>query len=577
MILTKQEMRKEVARFYETQKKYYNDELGDKELANEVTQPYWQSMRLMKRRLTSKGLRMDMPVWELPEERVNSRPEQVTIHQDGSDTIGVSVRDVVAHRSFWCGNKKIYSKKEKEICAVHALKANVQEEEAACPNCGHIGKISEYIDGCDYCGCVFTVNDFETKISGFFLEENITAKVKKILKGAAIFCLVMGMLLLLLTILSFMGMIKADMAGGNDRGVLTNLITMVISASTVPVMWNTFTGLVVVSGIAGALLLFLFPKQIAGESIVKEVIPEFSAQDFLQNLEYKIRNIHFADSDAEAVTFTSCDMKDIVKQYKDVVDCSMRKLHFTDIRQDEEKYYLQLTADLKLSMYNGRRIRNKHERVQLTVSGKKEVFLKNTLAIREYKCPNCNGSVSLLEGGKCDYCGTNLDYENYSWLIDEYKTKLQIITGYGWIKLGFVGIFLVMLLYNLSTADLADNEVWELYEEVGKAEQVLAEFFEDIEMPEELGLDVQLETMNKESRHRTYHYVVDNGIDTAKQYREKLEEIGYIYDEKYSADNQYDIYKPVEYEGDKAFFKIRVQFDESSMIIDITIVEFLGQ
>ena len=77
MILTKQELRKEVKQFYEIQKKYYNDELDDKALANEVTQPFWQSMRLMKRRLKSKGLRMEMPVWEVPEVRANSRPEQV--------------------------------------------------------------------------------------------------------------------------------------------------------------------------------------------------------------------------------------------------------------------------------------------------------------------------------------------------------------------------------------------------------------------------------------------------------------------------------------------------------------------
>lgn len=577
MILTKQELRKEVKHFYETQKKYYNDELDDKELANEVTQPFWQSMRLMKRRLKSKGLRMEMPVWEVPEVRANSRPEQVRIHQDGSDIIGESICDVVAHRSFWRDNKKIYSKKEKEICAVHTLKANVQEEEAACPNCGHIGKISEYIDGCDYCGCVFTVNDFEAKISGFSLEENIADKVKKILKGAAIFCAILGMLLILLTILSFVGIVKADMAGNDDKGLLTNLITMVVSANTVPAMWSTFIGLVVVNGIVGTLLICLLPKQITGENIVKAVISEFSAQDFLQNLEYKIRNIHFAESDEEAVAFTSCDMKDIVKQYEDVVDCSMRKLRFTDIRQDEEKYYLRVTADLKLSMYNGRRIRNKHERVNLAVSGKKEVFLKDTWAIREYKCPNCSSSVSLLEGGNCEHCGTKLDYENYSWLIDEYENKLQAVSSYGWIKLGFIGIFLVMLLYNLSTTDLADNEIWELYEEVNQAEQVIEEFFEDIEMPEELGLDVQLETMNKESRHRTYHYVADDAMDVAELYVAKLEELGYIYDEKYSSESQYIVYMPAEYENEKAYFKLRVQFDESNMLIDITIVEFVGE
>ena len=37
---------------------------------------------------------------------------------------------------------------------------------AICPNCGHEGKLSSYIDGCDACGAKFLVGDFETKVSG---------------------------------------------------------------------------------------------------------------------------------------------------------------------------------------------------------------------------------------------------------------------------------------------------------------------------------------------------------------------------------------------------------------------------
>lgn len=568
---------REAEHFFEIQRKYYNDELDDKELANEVTQPFWQSMRLTKKRLQSKGLRMDIPVWSISKKGEDSQLPEEKVCQDGSDIIGSSIREVKTHRSFWQGDKKIYSKKEREYCAVHTLKANVREEEAACPNCGHVGKIADYIDGCDYCGSVFTVNDFETKISGFFLEENIKAKVQRLLGTAAIFCGIFAVLLLLLTIVSFAGIVYMDMSGGNDKGLALSAITMIHSANMIPIMWKTITGLVVASVMAGSLLLWLFPRQITGENIVKSLIPEFSAQDFLQNLEYKLRNIHFADKVAEIEAFASCNMQAVVEKYGDVVECNMRKLHFTDVRQDAEKYYLNAAAELKLSLYDGRRIHNKYEQVKLSISGKKEVFLKNTLAIREYKCPGCHSSVALLEGGKCNYCGAKLDYENYSWLIDGYESKIPLLHSYQWIKLGFIGIFLIVLLYNILTTDVVDDELVGLYEQVSQAEQAINGFFEAVFTPEELGMNVQLESLEEEGRYRYYYYAVDDGAEAAKTYRKKLVDVGYIYDTEHSTEKQYDIYMPVEYQGEKGYIKIRVSSDAKHLIVEMNTVEFIGQ
>lgn len=56
------------------------------------------------------------------------------------------------------------------------LKADVQGDMAVCPNCGHEGRLSSYIDGCDACGAKFLVSDFETKVSGFSLEEDAKQK-----------------------------------------------------------------------------------------------------------------------------------------------------------------------------------------------------------------------------------------------------------------------------------------------------------------------------------------------------------------------------------------------------------------
>ncbi len=577
MTQTEQEMQKAVNRFYVIQKEYYNGEIDDKELTNSVTQPFWQSMRLSKRRIASKGLRMEVPVWEIHVKGPEIHTGRVQAKQDGADIIGTSTRNVMTHRTFYRNDKRIYSKKEQEIASVHVLKANVQEEEAACPNCGHVGKIADYIDGCDYCGSVFTVNDFEAKISGFFLEENISQKVKKILKGAAIFCGILVGLLIVLTVISLFGIVNPSLVGDSEKDVTANAITLIFSTSMIPAMWRTMTGLVMIYSIAGVLLLCFMPRQIVGEEIVKGVIPAFSARDFFQNLEYKLRNIHFADASGEVASFASFDLQEIVKGYADVVDCNLRKLRFMDIRQEADKYYVTALAELKLSLYNGRRIRNKHECVKLLVSGKKEVFLKNTLAIREYKCPNCHSSVGLLEGGNCSYCDSKLDYENYSWVIDKYEKKMKQIHTYQWIKLGFVGIFLLMLLCNVYSSSKEEGGIIELYEEVSNAEQVLNDFFEEVETPDELGLAVTLKEQKNEYRQRSYQYITDNGAEVSAQYQAKLENIGYVLDEDSITESSYDIYMPVEYQDEKGYIKLTVSFEAQGLVVELTVTEFIGE
>ncbi len=576
MTTIEQEMQRAVNRFYVIQKRYYNDEIDDKELADSVTQPFWQSMRLSKRRIATKGLRMDIPVWELHVKGPRKHTGRVYTNRDGTNVIGRSNRDVMVHRSFYRDSKKIYSKKEQEIASVHVLKADVQEETAACPNCGHVGRIAEYIDGCDYCGCVFTVNDFEAKISGFFLEENISQKVKKILKGAAIFCGILLVLMVLLAAASFFGIVNYALNGGDGRGMASTAITMIASMNLVPALWKTIITMLVFSTIAGVVLVCMSPKQTTGEAIVKSVIPEFSAQDFLQNLEYKLRSIHFADSAEEIAAFATCDLQKVVPQYEDVVDCNVRKLRFVDIRQDAERYHLKLVADLRLSIYNGRRIRTRQERVELQVSGKKEIFLKNTLAIREYKCSGCNSSVGLLEGGVCHYCGTRLDYENYSWMIETYEKKLKWIHTYQWIKLGVVGIFLLVFLFNLGTARMGEHSILEVYSEFTKAEEVVYEFMDGIHTPEALNLDVTFQEQVDEYMQRTYRYTTNN-TGVAEKYQTALIGFGYILDEKSVTENSYDIYKPIEYQGEKGYVKVTVLFDEGSLTVDLNLAEFIGE
>ena len=50
---------------------------------------------------------------------------------------------------------------------------------------------------------------------------------------------------------------------------------------------------------------------------------------------------------------------------------------------------------------------------------------QHSRALREYKCPNCGGSVDILGGGVCEYCNTAVDYRNFGWIITSYTNLGQ--------------------------------------------------------------------------------------------------------------------------------------------------------
>lgn len=41
--------------------------------------------------------------------------------------------------------------------------------------------------------------------------------------------------------------------------------------------------------------------------------------------------------------------------------------------------------------------------------------------VNVYRCHSCGASLSLLNGGRCEYCGNGLDLKEYDWVIESYE------------------------------------------------------------------------------------------------------------------------------------------------------------
>ena len=136
---------------------YQGNGEAEQNLMEQTTQPFWQSLRLSRKRLQQRELTVDMEMQE---------PARLADYdgpwKDGYDYSCRRTQPVKMRRTYYRKGKKIAFLKTPEIAAASFLKADVQGDMVICPNCGHEGKLTSYIDGCDACGAKVLVSVFES-------------------------------------------------------------------------------------------------------------------------------------------------------------------------------------------------------------------------------------------------------------------------------------------------------------------------------------------------------------------------------------------------------------------------------
>ena len=152
---------------------YMGSKIKARDLQDEVTQPYYQSLILNRKRLDEKNINIDMNI------ETNGISDLLPFEAKNDDKFVIGERQdaLKVKRTFMHHGKKIKKIKSKETCKVTLLNLKVGENfETFCPNCGYPDTLSGFINGCDACGASFTVNDFKPKVAGFSMQENRVSK-----------------------------------------------------------------------------------------------------------------------------------------------------------------------------------------------------------------------------------------------------------------------------------------------------------------------------------------------------------------------------------------------------------------
>lgn len=131
-----------------------------------ATQLLWHCIYLQKRRMEKLGVQMELE----SSRRSYSKepPVRSASYFDGKYNINDVYEEIYAIRTFFHSDRKIKSVYDKEVAHYTFLSAkSVGKDDVVCPNCGSIASRSNLIDGCNFCGTKFTVEDLDNRVGSF--------------------------------------------------------------------------------------------------------------------------------------------------------------------------------------------------------------------------------------------------------------------------------------------------------------------------------------------------------------------------------------------------------------------------
>lgn len=357
---------------------------------------------------------------------------------DGKYEITDVSERISANRKYRCGQKIVYHKKDRELANYSILntKQSGRKDEYTCPNCGNEASLSNLLDGCDYCGTKFGIEDLRMRVGSFALRHDYSVAYDKYKDQRAYY----GMRAILAGaipgfLLSLIGMISATKT--MDESIAMLIVACLFGAAFCAAALGFFTWLGFWSFVFPILqvrqsVVYITKKRLeeiaskdqANERILKEIRKAddlFSMVYFFNSIQNKLAAIHFADNMTQISAFVSCNLGKLKEKYSNVIDMDVLSFELKGFETGQDTNRIVLEAELSLLTTVGENCREIKEKVRLAMIKASDCRTEAVCEPKLLTCSSCGASLSLLSGGKCEYCGNSLDLKQYDWVIQEYS------------------------------------------------------------------------------------------------------------------------------------------------------------
>lgn len=364
-----------------------------------TTQNLWYLHYLNKKRLQRLGLNVKYNKMRPMNYKVygsDSKYPDFSYAYDGKNRL-VTIKDRMHYQKTYCqGDVVVWEDRGTgQEGEYYLIQSKTEEGRCICPNCGNEDDIQKFLDGCDYCQTKFRIEDFEQKISSVYTP------------------------------------------GDNTYNRDADTFKKYFQAKYIPFIFLAVVAL--------PFLIFLFPLLVIGYAIysinagtksmkdsakfgpaktaetirkIKENDELFSKEAFISNITNKLTSIFYADTKDEIQIFAQCDLSGLLQESSRVIDCKLLECSLLDYKADDIYEHLDVRAVVKLAIYDQNRVHHEKSLLYMTMLRERKAIEQSLNDVNVYHCKHCGASVSLLNGGVCEYCGNSVDLKAYDWVIE---------------------------------------------------------------------------------------------------------------------------------------------------------------
>ncbi len=404
-------------------------------LQSTATQLYWHVLYLQKRRMERLGVRMDFTAERRRYGGVSVSKQK---YFDGKYSITDACERIAAKRVYSRAGKEVYRQQDDEMAHYSILNARQGSDGEAiiCPSCGSATTRENLLDGCDYCGTKFAVEDLGPRVSSFALRQNYRIAYDKY-KDARSYYGRRAFLAGALPVFALSLVAAVLTAGEIEAGLLLKIAAGMFTALFLAAAAGYFAWLFFWISIfpiiqAKRSLTYYNKKKLAArqaaEARDQEVLRQirsfdrlFSLEHFYSGVQNKLAAIHYAERAKEAGAFALVPLDRLLESYRDVADMDVEEICLLDYRADEALQHVELAARVGLIRARGHRFVRDTETLFLSLEKSAACKTEAVCGPSVLRCAGCGASISLLEGGKCAYCDRQLDLRGRDWVISGYQ------------------------------------------------------------------------------------------------------------------------------------------------------------
>ena len=411
---------------------------AEREEQNSALQNYasllmWHGAALQKKRLMKKHLTLEM---DSVRRAYSDRRSCVRENEyfDGRYRVSDIYEEISAVRQIKQDGRIIKRIRDSEVAHFTLLSANqAGGDMIICPSCGNTTTRENLLDGCDYCGTRYIVEDMQNRVDSFGLRRDFHTNASK--KEAVRELLFPWTTLIVMLPLIYFGLIGAFVYMP-DTNIFLRLFTGLLASGLLGLLGWSLKSIFLTLIMPLLLIISCFSKSMDRKMIysskqenerekrlaeqVRKTDPLFSLQSFYGGIQNKLSAIHYAEFPKEINAFSEKDLSKLIELYKNVVDVDILKITMESYSADEKLQSADVSADLRLLELKGGRIIERYERLKMKMIKDAGCKTQAVCGPSVLKCGGCGASISLMEGKTCSYCGRDLDLKSYDWVIDKY-------------------------------------------------------------------------------------------------------------------------------------------------------------